>query len=224
MDINEYFNQKKSLYESILTFLECEEDENAEYSFQEIVNLITNQDIQNKHEEFNHFLRFISKISSNHHRNLGFINKIEKIILYFKDSIKKAYSNSELFNIFSDNKLILLFLVKQQLITKLLDFQKSYVYFFFPEIKASISKETADDIEDELLKIDQNIFDNYEEKREKGENDSYICTLIQDDAVEEFISFTNRSNTPLSMKITPSISEYCLLSSSTINDFKLRQF
>ena len=41
----------------------------------------------------------------------------------------------------------------------------------------------------ELLEEDPNSFTNYEEKRQEGENDSYICSLIREDSVEEFIAY-----------------------------------
>ena len=59
----------------------------------------------------------------------------------------------------------------------------------------------------ELLKKDPSAFTNYEEKHQKGENDSYICSLIRQDSIEEFISHVNENNiSPLS-KIFPSIFE-----------------
>ena len=44
-------------------------------------------------------------------------------------------------------------------------------------------------------------------KRNLGENDSYICTLIRQDLVEEFISYINRFNISLTIKINVSLFE-----------------
>ena len=58
-----------------------------------------------------------------------------------------------------------------------------------------------------LLEEIPNFFTNYEEKREEGENDSYICSLIRQDSAIEFISHVNRNNISPSSLITPSIFE-----------------
>ena len=62
-------------------------------------------------------------------------------------------------------------------------------------------------IKGELLKDDSNIFTNYEEKREIGENDSYICSLIREDSINDFISHISRYNISPSSIISPSIFE-----------------
>ena len=41
----------------------------------------------------------------------------------------------------------------------------------------------------------------YDEKRQKGENDSYICTLIRNDLIDEFIVHVNKTNISLSSTI-----------------------
>ena len=46
-------------------------------------------------------------------------------------------------------------------------------------------------------KID--IFDeNFDKKVLEGENDNYICSLIRDDSIKEFVSYTSRSGISLS--------------------------
>lgn len=97
MDYIDYINQKKKLYDSLITYLE---DYEQPYEEVKDPNLLRN-DNQNlefldfilndsKEEEIEQFLNLMSIISNNHHRNPGFINKIEKIIQYLKDVIKKA--------------------------------------------------------------------------------------------------------------------------------------
>ena len=53
----------------------------------------------------------------------------------------------------------------------------------------------------------ERIPDNFFEKRKKGENDSYICKLIQNDSVEDFVSHVTKNNYSLRSKIVPSIYE-----------------
>lgn len=59
----------------------------------------------------------------------------------------------------------------------------------------------------ELLQKNENIYENYENKRQDGENDLYISSLIHQDSIEWFISYVNRKNFSLSSKILPSIIE-----------------
>ena len=53
--------------------------------------------------------------------------------------------------------------------------------------------------------------EDFYEARKKGENDSYICELIQTDSVEEFIKHVTRNNYSLDSQIVPSIYETNLL-------------
>ena len=48
---------------------------------------------------------------------------------------------------------------------------------------------------------------NFEDKRKIGENDNYICQLIRNDSVEEFISYCNKINLPVNSCIENSIYE-----------------
>ena len=146
------------------------------------------------------------------------LKKIKTIIQYFKDKIGNYISKQEISDIFKTNKLILQFLFENDILTisdnickELLDRidlnGTKYCYFFYPEIKPFIGEEKAEEIENELISYDSNIFNNFDEKRQKGENDSYICSLIRQDSVEEFIAFVQRNNYPLNSEIAPSIFE-----------------
>ena len=87
----------------------------------------------------------------------------------------------------------------------------SLILFFYPELKTFLDEKVQKSIEDKLKKIDSKIdfenLDQFNKKRHKGENDSYICSLIREDSVEEFIAHVNRKNISLSAKIKPSIYE-----------------
>ena len=49
-------------------------------------------------------------------------------------------------------------------------------------------------IEKEFTRLGQNVLTDFEEKRQKGENDSYVCSLIRNDSVEEFVTYLNQTN------------------------------
>lgn len=82
-----------------------------------------------------------------------------------------------------------------------------YCYFFYPELENFVGEEEMKEVKKELLQKDQNIFENYDEKRKEGENDSYICSLMRQDLVEEFDSYVNKHSYSLSSEICPSIFE-----------------
>ena len=82
-----------------------------------------------------------------------------------------------------------------------------YWHFFIPELENFVGEEKMKFVKDELLKEDPSIFTNYDQKRQEGENDSYICSLIRQDSIEDFITHVTRYNiSPLS-EISPSIFE-----------------
>ena len=82
-----------------------------------------------------------------------------------------------------------------------------YYHYFYPEIESFINEDKRTEINCELTKIDSQIFDNFDEKRKIGENDSYICSLIRSDSVEEFITYITKTNISISSIIQPSIFE-----------------
>ena len=123
----------------------------------------------------------------------------------------QTFSNDEIFRLFRKDKKILLYLFKnniikanKELFNTMYSNGKSYCYFFYPEIKEF---DDGDEIKNELLSIDPNIFDQFEEKQQQGQNDSYICSLIRQDSVDDFIIFINQYNFSLDMEINSSIFE-----------------
>ena len=210
-----YIDDKKNLYTIILEFLE-NSDESNESSIENIKSIITK--VEGDREEIEQFLQIIKNISDNHHRDRNFITKISQILQQFEDQIKQTLSNIDIFHIFEDNKMILLFLLKSGILTisdsifkeMMLKVDSSgyfYCHFFYPELEKFAGEEKMKDIKDELLLNNPNMFENFDMKRQEGENDSYICSLIRQDSVEDFIAHVNRANYSLSSKISPSIFE-----------------
>ena len=56
-------------------------------------------------------------------------------------------------------------------------------------------------IKEDILSNNVTAFENYEEKRHEGENESHICSLIRNDSVEEFITYINRHNISVSSEL-----------------------
>ena len=207
-----YVISKKEVYTAVLEYLESSEciDEYLD----NLIKIIDAQKFEKNQEEYEHFLYMIEHISNNHHRDEIFINKIFQILQYYKQQIKQTLSNVQIFNIFQNNKKILLFLIENEIIkvdkciahkilTKSKNNGNGYGYFFYPEIKKFLTQKKIKEIKSK----NDNIFDNFDENRHKGENDSYICTLIRQDSVEDFIIYVNRTNIDLKSEIVPSIFE-----------------
>ena len=106
-----FFNQKKELYDLVLEFIENEEQTNKIMDFLIIQKIVENQ------KELKLFLRLIKKIAENHQRSPNFNQKIKYIFFFLKDAIKQNFSNIEIFNLFSNNKLILLYLFEMNILT-----------------------------------------------------------------------------------------------------------
>ncbi|KAK8872215.1 hypothetical protein M9Y10_007980 [Tritrichomonas musculus] len=211
-EIAEYINQKKEFYDNLIIFLE-NVDENEE----NILDIIKTNHYENDREKLVEILQLIASIANNHHRNEHFFKKIFIIIRNLKDQIWKTFLNSEIYDIFESNKIILLFLFENKILTFDNNINKKisiieandnhYRHFFYPEIKGFNGEQQTEVIKNELLSINSNIFDRFEEKRHEGENDSHICSLIRQDMIEEFISYVTRTNYPLNSIVEPSIFE-----------------
>ena len=159
---------------------------------------------------------FISSICNNYYRIPSFFSKIERTLHFFKANIKKYYSNSEIFNVFKDNKRIILFLIKEKImivdkffiqkITTNEFEQKYYPEYFAPEIKPFMNEEWfTENRLFEYLKKEQP--SDFNELRDKGENNSFICKLIREDLIQDFVIHFNKNCISSNATINPSIYE-----------------
>lgn len=114
MEIHNQFNKMKNLQLKMLEFIDSEE--NIEENFQNLVNIIKEQNILKDCSEFILFLRLIMIIADDHHRSSNFFGKIERILQEYKSYIQHFFTNNEIFNLFKTNKQILLFLIQQNFI------------------------------------------------------------------------------------------------------------
>ncbi|KAK8837252.1 hypothetical protein M9Y10_036682 [Tritrichomonas musculus] len=192
--------------------------DNNENYFQDLNNFICQQKQEENSDKFEEFLQIIVSICNNCHLEKSHFQKIFQIIEHYEIQIKQSISNDKIFDIFHNNKKILLFLFKKGIITidkniycKLryeIDSNGSrYSHFFYPEIKKFIGDHGSKDIERELISINPNIFDFFEEKRQEGENDSFLCSLIREDSISEFVEYVNRTNISLKSEVKSSIFE-----------------
>ena len=208
-----YFNKKKALHNLFLLYLDS--DENSLDNKNNLIKFINSQKIQENRVEFEHFLRLLLVLTEHHHRQQNFLDKIEQIISNFSNNIKQNFSFHEIMDIFYNCKQILLILIKNKTIDLNEDFIKvifreeepigtQYTHFLYNELTKCDSDLIA---EIDLQTNGTDILINYDENRQKGENESYICSLIRNDSIVEFISYVNKSNIPLDSDIEKSIFE-----------------
>ena len=213
-NLQQYLGEMKTIQCHILDFID--DEINKEENFQNIQIIFEDENFCCTLNKLKLVLRMIANISNDHHRELDFFDKIEKIIILLKENIKKYFSNSDIFNIFKINKKIFLFLIEEKMIIiddhiakKILTTEKfieqNYPQYFVPEIKPFVNEKWfPNDIRDFIKK---DLPDNYDNLRKKGENESYICTLIREDLVTEFIAHINRNDISLRSTIERSIYE-----------------
>ena len=224
MSFETFVEKMKSIQNSLLEFLEDESDGDDKY--ENFINLVSTQQIINDEHEFNALLRLINSIVNNHYRSRNFISKVERVLRQFKQGLQKYFSNSEIFNIFKDNKRILLFLLEEKMmiidehifsiITSSEYVRKNYCEYFQPEIKRFVTEENIGKYGSENKSLKDNKFievmnkeieTNFYEKRREGLNDDYLCELIRNNEIQEFIRFTEQRNLSLEICIKKSIFE-----------------
>ena len=209
-EIQDYIDEMKELYDNLMIFLE-----NPDESDEPFFHVFSIDHYEGDREKLEQFLQLIANIASNHNPKNNLFKKIFNIILNLKDQIKQTFSNLQIFDIFKSNKAILLFLFENQIIIYDEDINKEiisiieengnrYCHFFYPEVKEFNGEQKIRDIKNELLEKDSNVFDRFDEKRHEGENDTYICSLIRQDSIEEFVAYVTRTNHPLNCIIQPS--------------------
>lgn len=210
-EIQKFVDQMKEIQKNLISFID--DEAGGEDNFGILSEILKNSDFCDNKYKFKPLLYLISRILTNHHRVPQYYKKIKKILGLIKDSIKKLLENSEIFDIFKYDKLVLLCLIENKImvldkpIFKIISkesFYKSnnYLDYFLPEIKRL---NCARNLPGNL--IYKNLSDEFYEKRENGENDDLICQFIQKDSIVEFISYVKKNNISLNQRIQSSIYE-----------------
>ena len=218
--IKEYSEKMICIQEFLLEFLENDKMEETDFIF--LINNLDNAKIRKNKHEFKSLLHMIAKIS-NHRRNQFFNNKIDKILKEFQKEITQNFSNTEIFNIFISNKRILLFLFEEKIIvpdqtilsimTKKKYFPQFYFQYFYNEMKEFFNEQTVNEMNlssvtfSDNYMINESKSDLFQINRKTGENENYICQLIRNDSLDEFISYTNKATFNLSSNVNESIFE-----------------
>ena len=208
MEIQDYININKNLYTTFSKYIDNHLDDNDEY--QNLTSFLTTHDYLTNVEILPEFLRLISNVSKNHTRENNFLNKIYKILYFLKDTLNNIFPKLEIFNIFKDNKIVLLFLFTNIIETDatiIENLKQTYLFddYFYKIAKPFLDSRKKQEIEKFLIKV--GIFDDFDERCQKGENDSYLCYLIRNDKIEQFIQYINKNSIDLNSIIKTSIFE-----------------
>ena len=159
MDIQQWLDIRKVLYNDVLEFLDGKEENDIITIFEKYIT--------KNNDGFEELLHLILKISKYHHRNSNFRAKITEIILFLSKELKERYSNFEIFNFFKHDKQILLILFENGIITSDSSIvnivsnenpkYSSYYEFFYPEMKSPIEKEKIEKIQNDacLMRRDE---------------------------------------------------------------------
>ena len=181
MEINIYLNKMRDIQKYFLDYLD--DQSSSHFDFQNFSLFFEDLEDEERNDILNELLHIISEISCNHHRTANFFDKIEEILKHFSNEIKRTFSNYEIYDIFQKNYRVLLFLFKENIIQ--FDKIANLIYddFFFYEKLSYLNQGPL-----KLNELNEQSYKNYEKNRKNGENESYICSLIRNDSVEEFIS------------------------------------
>lgn len=210
----EYLQQMQEFQNRFIAFLDSEE--NIEENYENLIQLIPKSFFGSDEYEIKPILYIISKVSKNHHRYPNFTEKVTKILKNMKETMKNNFSNSEIFILFKSNRILLLFLIEEEILqinsfifgqlTNKKSISKKKHQFFQPEIQKFIEKKKIED-QNENLNWIQNLPINFDKNRKTGENDNAICQLIRDDSIEKFTEFIKEKNVEINSQIELSIYE-----------------
>ena len=201
----EYIIKLTTIQQDLLNYI----DDSNEIDFNQLVKSMSKLNINKSRDELKSFLQLICAIVNNHHRLPDFFEKIERILLYILPNIKQKFTGKELVRLFYSSRILLLFFLEQKLL-EITDLPQGEAFraYFYPELEETLNN----DEKDKYLNVFKDFNIEYKKEiftanRKKGENESYICSLMREDLVEEFISYVNRSNISLSSQIPISLFE-----------------
>lgn len=200
-DINvydEYVKKMKNVYLNILDYIENEKRSIDDIN--KLIQFLNDQGNSNNAIELKEIFQIIVAIADNHHRSTNFLGKIKKIILYFKDSISKFFSNTEIFHLFNSSKNLMLYLFDQKILTMTKDIANTLIehqyynsFFYFPEMKDFLSFEKKKESQREINRNCKN-FTEFKKMRLIGENENIGCEEIRKDSLNEFLKICPKLN------------------------------
>ena len=115
--IQNYIFRMKEVYEHTLKFIDnTDPDSDSEENYKKLLQTIDIYGIQRNKEQFNHFISLLVHISNNHHRHSSFFDRIERILLNYRNTIQENNTNIEIFEELESNKRLVYFLIKEKIL------------------------------------------------------------------------------------------------------------
>lgn len=102
MSAQEFMNKIIEIQRDLIEYIDNED--NNDDDDKNIIQILKDLNIQENKDEFLIVIHFIAQISNHHHRGPKFFRNIFQILQYFKTSIKKYFSNEDIFNVFQKSK------------------------------------------------------------------------------------------------------------------------
>ena len=102
MTWQQYLQKKLEICDNFLQFIDGEK---ADLNFDH--NILKNR------SDIIETIHLLLNISQNHHRGPNFYNKIKQILDYFLDQIKQIYSVEEIYSLFKNDRIILVYLFEK---------------------------------------------------------------------------------------------------------------
>lgn len=222
-NIEKFLEKNLNIQERLLVFLDNEE--NIEENFNNFNQLFEDTKIRDCSHELRIFIHMLVTISNDHHRGPNFFSKIKRIIALIKDELKK-YTNRQIFSLFKSNKRLLLILIEEGImyvdeyfVKQIIEekyVKMKYPQYFQPEIQPFLNEKWFPKFDPERTFANEIIWieevtnktpDNFNEFRHEGENERYLCKIIRDDLIKEFILYVSENNINYNATIDPSIYE-----------------
>lgn len=113
MNSQVYIQKKNEIQEKILEFLDSKNK--SEEDFTKLIKLFDLNQVDQDYD-FKMILSMILRIANNYRRIPSFFDKIEKILIVFKDKIKQIFTNDEILIFFISNKRLISFLVTEEIL------------------------------------------------------------------------------------------------------------
>ena len=224
-NIHQFIDEESTLKEKLNVFIRYLQTNNYEENiveFKLILHTINN--ISNNHHRYQtflmkikEFLKYYSEYIKKHFTDYEIFNIFQnnKLILHFLIQNKIITVNKNIANLIiqkdeKEEKQFHSYFVKDR--EKALKYFKrnttyNYCYYFFHEIQSFLREEKRTQIERELFEKHNYNSDEFENNRQIGENESYICQLIRQDSIKEFVIYINQNNIQFSSEINHSIFE-----------------
>lgn len=213
MNIQQYLDKNRANQKTFLEYLE--QKNNADY--QNLYQYVKELKIKGNKHELGIVLQLILAISDNHRRSSDFFKRIEAVLIQFKDEIKEKYTNFEIFQLFKNNKRILLFLIKEQIMEvdeyvaeKMLSDKfkdAEYMLYFYPELQNYVDVKNKPITDYKFKSLTEKGMNFYELERRVGENNDPLCQFIQGDLIHQFISHVRNHRVSLTSTIESSVFE-----------------